>query len=188
MKGVLFVNKKIKLMLLILVSLLFISSCFGNRGAILVDENRRTDNRMEEIGSAIKDKDKEALKSLFSKKALNEVNDFDNELDYFFDFIQGDVESWKRDSISSSTSYESGKTTNMIRFGFRLVTDVDKYDFFIIDYNIDTINPYNEGVYMIQLRKSSYVGSWGGSWQERMRPGFFIQEMEESDELEEAEE
>ena len=68
------------------------------------------------------------------------------------------------------------------------VTDVDEYDFFIIDYNIDTINPYNEGVYMIQLRKSSYVGSWGGSWQERMRPGFFIQEMEESDDLEELDE
>ena len=153
-----------------------------------MNENKRTDNRMEEIVSAIKDKDKEALKSLFSKKALNEAKDFETEIDYFFDFIQGDIDSWKRDGISSDTSYESGKTTNMIRFGFKLVTDVDEYDFFIIDYNIDTINPYNEGVYMIQLRKSSYVGSWGGSWQDRMRPGFFIQEMEESDDVEDVEE
>ena len=181
-------RKRIVLMLLVLMSLLLLSSCdeigdivsgVGNGngvGGISVSEETRADARIEEIISAIKDKDVDALKSLFSEKALNETDDFNDEADHLFDFIQGDIVSWERDGWASSESIEYGKKSLMIRFGFKLVTDVDEYDLFIIDYNKDTINPDNQGVYMIQLRKSSYEGSWGGSWQERMRAGIFIQE------------
>ena len=63
----------------------------------------------------------------------------------------------------------------MIRFGFDVVTDVDTYSFFIIDYNVDTISPENEGVYMLEVHKSSYNGEWE-SWQKRMRAGISIVE------------
>jgi hypothetical protein len=70
-------SKRIILMLLILVSLLLFSSCGRNKGS----EDERADARMEQIVSTIKDKDNEALKSLFSKKALDEADDFVGEVD-----------------------------------------------------------------------------------------------------------
>jgi len=143
---------------------------------VYIGEEKSADARIEQIISAVKNRDKNALKSLFSKKALEEATDLDKEIFYLFSFIQGDIKSWERDGWASSTAMEYGKKSWMIRFGFQIVSDVDEYDFFVIDYNTDTINPDNEGVYMIQLRKLSYEGSWGGSWQERMRAGIYIQE------------
>jgi len=60
---------------------------------VYVGEERAAKKRIKEILAAIENKDKEAMKALFSKKALAEVNDFDEGVDYLFDFFQGDVQS-----------------------------------------------------------------------------------------------
>lgn len=165
-------SKRIILMLLILVGLLSFSSC-GRNGGILVGEGKRADARIEQIVSAIKDKDREALKSLFSKKALDEADDFVGGADSLFNFIQGDIESWERDGFASDESMGGGKRSWMIRFGFTVKTDKDVYRVFIIDYNVDTINPDNQGVYMLEL-----IDNYGErkleSWQDRMRAGIYI--------------
>jgi hypothetical protein len=70
-------NKRVLMMLLVLVSILLFGSCDENGdasdrvGEIIVSEPKKADARMEQIISAIKDKDRETLKSLFSKKALD---------------------------------------------------------------------------------------------------------------------
>ena len=136
-------------------------------------EEKRADARMEQIVSAIKDKDSEALKSLFSKKALDEADDFVGGADSLFNFIQGGIESWERDGFASDESVGGGKRSWMIRFGFTVKTDKDVYQFFIIDYNVDTINPDNQGVYMLEL-----IDNYGERelelWQDRMRAGIYI--------------
>ncbi len=159
-------------MLLILVSLLLSSSCGRNEG-IHVSEEKTADARMEQIVSAIKDKDNEALKSLFSKKALDEANNFVGGADSLFNFIQGDIESWERDGFASDESMSGGKRSWMIRFGFTIKTDKDVYQFFVIDYNVDTINTDNQGVYMLELI-DNYGESELESWQDRMRAGIYI--------------
>ncbi len=138
-----------------------------------MSEEKRADARMEQIVSAIKDKDKESLKSLFSKKSLDEANDFENDVDYLFEYLQGDIDSWERDGWASDESIDHGKKSLMIRFGFKVVTDVDEYDFFIIDCNTDTINPDNQGLYMLELIKD-YGNVDLESWQDRMRAGIYI--------------
>jgi hypothetical protein len=54
-----------------------------------------------------------------------------------------------------------------------LKTDKDVYEFFVIDYNVDTINTDNQGVYMLEL-----INNYGEreleSWQDRMRAGIYI--------------
>lgn len=167
-------------MLLVLTSLLLISSCNGVRvsdkeGEISVSEEKSADDRIEQIISAINDKDKEALKSLFSKKALDETDDFDSGMDSLFDFIQGDIKSWESDGWSSSESAEYGKSSLMIRSSFIIKTDKEEYVFFIVDYSVDTMNPDNEGLYMLQVRTSGYNEDLG-SWQDRLRAGFYIPE------------
>jgi hypothetical protein len=168
-------------MLLAIVSIIVFSSCIKIRdgssgiGWITVSEDKKADARMEQIISALKDKDKEALKSLFSKKALNEANGFDSGMDSLLDFIQGNIESWERDSWASDESVESGKKSLMIRSGYKVITDKEEYFFFVVDYYIDTIDPDNEGIYMLQVTTSGYNEDLG-SWQERLRAGFFIPE------------
>ncbi len=171
-------NKKIVLMLFVLISLLMLSSCnkigFDSGGGIAVSEEKKADMRMEQIVSALKGKDKKALKSLFSKKALDESNDFDRGTDLLFNFIQGDIESWVlEDGWSSDESIDGGESSLMIRFSFDLKTDKESYNFFIIDYNTDNINTDNNGVYMLEVSKSSYSGEWE-PWQKRMRAGISI--------------
>lgn len=164
--------KRIIWILLILVSLLLFSSCGRNEG-ILVSEDKRADVLVEKIVSAIKDKDNKTLKSLFSKKALNETYDFVGGADSLFYFIQGDIESWERDVVASDESMSGGKRSLMIRFGFTVKTDKDVYQFFVIDYNVETINPDNQGIYMLEL-----IDNYGEreleSWQDRMRAGIYI--------------
>jgi len=165
-------RKRIVLVLLIIAILLLFSSCDRNV-EIPVGEEKKADARMDQIVSAIKDKDNEALKSLFSKKALDETDDFVGGADSLFNFIQGDIESWERDGFASDESIDGGKRSWMIRFGFTVKTDKDLYQFFIIDYNVDTINPDNQGVYMLEL-----IDNYGErkleSWQDRMCAGIYI--------------
>lgn len=107
----------------------------GGRTGMLDSREGSADQRMEQIVSAIKDKDSDALKSLFSKKALDEAVDIDSEIEGLFDFIQGDVVSWVRDGYSGSGTHKYGEETIMNRFGITLTTDENTYSFYIIDYN-----------------------------------------------------
>ena len=63
---------------------------------------------------------------------------------------------------------------------FKVTTGVDVYSLMMIDYPTDTINPDNEGVYMLEIVKESYDGEWKAV-EERMRPGIAIVESRQGD-------
>ena len=109
---------------------------------------------------------------MFSKKALDEANDFENDADYLFEFLQGTIDTWERDGIAGSESIEYGKKSLMIRFAININTNKEVYRLFVIDYNTDTINPDNEGVYMLEVRTADSPNT--GSWQQRMRAGISV--------------
>ncbi len=139
-----------------------------------MSDQDRAEARIDQIFSAIKEKDNEALKSLFSKKVLDEADDFDGEVDVLFDFMQGDIVSLEWDGSSpSEASMGGGKQTLMIQFGFTIKTNQENYHFFVIDYNEDTKNPDNQGVYMLELIEN-YGERELETWQDRMRPGIYI--------------
>ena len=137
-----------------------------------MSDEQRADARMEQIIIAIKEKDGDAIKSLFSKKALEEANDFESDVNYFFEFFQGSIETWGRDGIAGSESIDHGKTSHMLRFAINVNTDKEAYRLFVIDYSTDTINPNNQGVYMLEVRLADSPNT--GSWQERMRAGLYL--------------
>ncbi|MCL2164857.1 MAG: DUF5104 domain-containing protein [Oscillospiraceae bacterium] len=185
-------NKKSIFLFIVFINILLLNSCFkgnihfgegsggngegsgGNReGGVLVSEDKKADARMEQIVLAINNKDKEALKSLFSSRALDETNDIDVGIDSLFELLQGDINTWERVGWSSSESIEYGKSSLMIRFAFDARTDKDVYQFFVIDYDKDNINPDNQGVYMLELIMFTDEEDLG-SWQDRMRAGIYI--------------
>ena len=165
------------MVLLLIVGMLPLSGCImgGPMGGrpLFSDTGQKADARLEKIVSAIKNKDEEELKSLFSNKALDEDNDIGNEIGYLFGLLQGDIVSWERDSLSSDESIQHGKRSLMIRFSFDIKTDKDLYRFFVIDFNVDTIEPDNQGIYMLELIEFTDTKDLN-SWQDRMRAGIYI--------------
>lgn len=163
-------NKKGVVLLLVLVSVLLFSSCsleevrreMLNRSS----EDKKADTRMEQIISAIKEKDKDALKLLFSPKALDEANDIDSEVDYLFDFLKGDIDSWERFTWGSDESMGGGKKSEKLRSWYTVNTDKEKYIFLIIDFIVDTINPDNAGLYTLRVIKAEDKDTQFPSWQE----------------------
>ncbi len=162
--------KQLLSVLLASVSIL-LSSC-----GLVFNEDAHEADQTKAIISALEDEDSEALRSLFSKKALDEIDDWDSQADALFRFFDGNIISWEaKDGRAGSESDENGKKAVMLRYGFHIRTDADEYDFFLIDYATDTIDPDNEGLYMLELHKTSYDGDWAG-WQERMKAGVSIVE------------
>lgn len=140
---------------------------------LVSSEDKKADIRIEQILSAIKDKDRKTIKALFSKQALDESKDFDSEIDYLFSFFQGDVKSCKRDKWSSGESKEHGKKSVMLRSWYTVETDKDKYMFFIIDYTEDSINPNNSGLYTLRVIKAKDKETQFTFWQDMKLAGIY---------------
>lgn len=145
--------KRIYTLLLVLVVLL--TSCgMPHGGRILFSTDEQVaDQRLENILDALKRQDKSAVKSMFSRQALIEAVNFDEHLDYLFDFFQGDVLSWEAPyGIGGSGDKEYGHyTKKRIDAWYTVNTDQGNYIFIFIDYSIDTENPDHAGLYTLHV-------------------------------------
>ena len=143
--------RKITCLLFAAGMVFMLNSCSlgGGRRVSLSNEYKHVDARMEQIMAAVKDKDGEALKALFSEKALGEAEDIDIGVDYLFNLTKGDIVSWERHGLGSREDIAYGKITQKIQVWYIVSTEEDKYLFFVIDFAEDTINPENEGMYTL---------------------------------------
>jgi len=168
-------NRKILILLALVTTVFLLSSCSsgGNKMMISDDSDKKADARMEQILNTLKNKDKDALKVMFSKKALSEADNFEGQIDYLFDFFQGSVKSWERTGFSSDGSIEYGKKSTMLRSWYTVTTDKDKYRFFVIDYSADTINPDNAGLYTLRVIKAADEATQFTYWQDMEIAGIY---------------
>ena len=153
--------------------------CFSSCSVIeesMMSEDEYAEYIIDEIILSVNEQSPERLKALFSKTATESMNNFQEKSDNLFKFIASETVSHEYDGcVASDMSIEYGEKTNMFRFSFEITTaDNKKYDFFIICYNIDTVNADNVGVYMLEVANSDYDEYV--SWQERMTPGIVILE------------
>lgn len=119
------------------------------------DNGQIADEHLTQVIEAIENHDKEALRAMFSKQAFNEAEDLDGRIDYLFDFVKGDIESWE--SIVSGAldgSYNHGHIVEKVRSWYTVTTDKEKYLFFLLEYQEDTDHPENVGLYMLQVIKA----------------------------------
>jgi len=153
-------NKHIlSLGLLFITIVLFLSSCSlcGSRTQMLSKDNDegKADDRLKQIIEAIKSKDKDSLKTMFSKQALNEAEDIDVRMDYLFNFVKGNIESWKTIVHGATTeSIDHGSIIKKSSSWYDVNTDKQKYLIFFLECTIDTDHPENVGVYMLQVIKA----------------------------------
>jgi hypothetical protein len=163
----------LKKILILFMNVLLLSSCFKGGRRMHISEGEKADARIEQILDAIKDKDRETLRSLFSQKALEEAKEFDDGIDYLFGFFQGNIDSWERDKWSSGDKIEYGKRSEMLRSWYIVTTDEERYIFFVIDFTIDTINPNNAGLYTLCVMKEEDRETQFGYWQSKYIAGIY---------------
>lgn len=147
-------NKK-NIVLLLLLNILLLSSCSlgGERTDILNKDNddKKADDRLEQIIESIKNKDKDSIKAMFSEQALNEAKDLDERIDYLFTLVEGNIESWDRIGGSVDETNDYGLKVVESRFRYNVYTDKEQYLFSILEYTQDANNPENVGVYCLKI-------------------------------------
>jgi hypothetical protein len=116
------------------------------------------------IIEAIEKKDTEGLKKMFSANALKEADDIDGGINYIMNFYKGKIES-KEGAQEGSGSKDYGEKTHELKCFYIITTEEDKYIVFFIENLVDTKNPDNVGLYMLQIIKESdrkKEFDWGG--------------------------
>lgn len=142
------------------ITVLLLSSCsLGKQilGRYSHDDQGDANAKMDKVLEAIKNKDKDALKALFSKKAIAEVENFDQSIIELFDFFQGDFISyndWSAVGVEEGMNDDgTGRHWKCMDSTYDVETSKQKYRFAIQDFTIDTADPDNVGIYSLYIIK-----------------------------------
>lgn len=131
----------------IFFSVIILSACS------LIGENneKRSNVKFEEILEAIKNKNKDALKSMFSEKALREAADFYGSVEKLFNALEGepDLWEWNDEGEKGSESSRDGYITKLVSSYYYVICDGEKYFFLIDEYTVNSQEPDNLGLSLL---------------------------------------
>ena len=153
--------KKMKRLLLFVTSVVLafgLTSCsgIGREFDLFRNDDAIADEYCEEIIDALENQDTDELKSMFSTNVLAEAEDIDGGLAYVMDFYQGETQSVDL-YVATSESVDHGEKTIQLMCSVDVTTEEEKYLVFFIYNDVDTENPDNIGLYMLQIMKQSDV-------------------------------
>lgn len=144
----------ILMMLAIMSCIAVFASCSTRPEIGTKAAKKRSDQHLDRVLSAIQNKDILYLESLFSKKALSEVEDFDLGVQRLFAFFDGDVISYEYQATGIDDSKRNGIRTTKKRWWYLVNTSAGEYLFFFLEYPRDESDPSNVGLYMLQVIKA----------------------------------
>ena len=152
-------KKKMKRLLLFVTSVVLafgLTSCsgIGREFDLFRNDDAIADEYCEEIIDALENQDTDELKSMFSTSALAEAENIDEGLVYVMDFFQGET-TLIDGGCSTSESVDHGEKTIELDCVYWVTTDKDEYFIFFVYDDVDTENPDNVGLYMLQIMKAS---------------------------------
>ena len=130
------------------------------------NDNQTANDRLEQLLDALKNKDKTAVKSMFSQKALSEAENFDSNLGYLLEFFQGDIQKWDKCYPATTKENERGHIIKKSEWWTYVYTDKEEYIFIAIDYLKDTDHPDNVGLYTLRVIKAKDRNTSQFDWTE----------------------
>ncbi len=147
-----------------------------NRYSRDFDNRKVNQKKVESFFEAVNNNDKEAIKAMFSPKAIADSGNADEQIDFLLERFGGRIESWDYDAMASGANIEYGtykKAHVWITYYFE--ADEVMYRISTRIYPIDIENPDNVGFYCICIEeKSKYIEMLEGKREVIMQP-----EMEE---------
>jgi hypothetical protein len=128
-------------------------SCLPRGGGFMIfaDDQSIFEKQIKLMIKSIESKDSEGLRSLFSKNALDNIENFDETAERLFSFIQGTVKNPEQTSFNRSYSRDYGTKTSRIYSKYKISTEKDIYRFHFIYYAQDTTHPENIGMHTIRV-------------------------------------
>lgn len=154
----------------LLIFAIFLTSCvktihpmlqsrFEQLDGIYVSHDEMFKSDFDSAIDAIKRKDNDALKDLFSETALSNIEDFDSECQKLLDYVEENIASWGE--------FGGGHTSKLTRYGeiqvraSRFVKLLDtndrQYRLYMYDYVEDDFDEKNQGVCTLILASYNYV-------------------------------
>lgn len=170
--------KRLRVYIMLMLCLLLATSCSigGDRTRMLNESNEKEESQdtLELILDSIATKDSESLKSIFSSQALKEVDYFDRDIEYLFEFFQGEVNRWEiRTGPQVSETNDHGKKTKEMKTWYEVETDTNNYIVFILEYTGDTEHSENLGVYALRIVNKEDEDTQMTFWQDMVIPGIY---------------
>lgn len=126
-------------------------------------EQNETDNVCQQIIEAHQQQDPEKLKCLFSEESKQNIENLGAKISAFFDYIEGNIQSFNGDCASSSES-NYGKRKTELAGMYLISTDEEKYCMNFYMYSEDDNNAQNVGIYKIEIALESEVADDNFIW------------------------
>ena len=155
------------IIIFLLTIMIILSSCFGggdlrikNKDLLLFGEDKVAYKSIKKVVEAIKEQDRDTLKSVFSKQALAEADDFESSMDCLFEFIQGEIESLE--IIKGLGIYEgknddgSGRSWKIIDSIGDIETSEQKYHISIQEVTKHSKEPERIGISSLSIISAEY--------------------------------
>ncbi len=143
-------------------------------------DHKASDKMEQQVLEALSNRDSEAIKSLFSKKALEKAEDLDENIERAFAFFEGTIISAEQHSWSSGESLNYGLASKHVDFRLDVTTSKRDYIIYIIYYYEDTIDPNNQGLYALSIMNPRFRGQFQ-YWDDIALPGVTVYEKKELD-------
>ena len=152
---------------------LLITACslggFTTRKGFFSNSDREiASESFEKIIAAIESQDSNALKSLFSEKALSEAENLDKSIEELFQLYQGKMVSYDDQGgpglDGSRNSDGRGYVMTKLLSTINVETSEKKYHFGILEYVEDTEFPENIGIYSIYVVETDVLDEPTANW------------------------
>lgn len=155
-------KRKILILAILLITILFSSCSIGDsemfsRFGKFYNKNDHevVNSKFEEVLTAIQNKDKKVLKSLFAKNALLKVENFDNSAEELFDYYDGNYTSYDDwGGPMESEEIKHGERITELCPTYDIITDKGNYRATMKIISVDTNDSDNIGVWSIYIIKA----------------------------------
>lgn len=147
--------KKIYRMAVFLALVVCLEGCMSRERYMLNwfrTEQESSDKRMEEIIEIFEEKDAGKLKEMFSKKAVLETEDLDEQIESLIECYSGDLVEFDGGCDSASQNRHGKKKLNI--FGkYKVITTEEEYRIFFSEWVKEYEEPEKIGIYNIGIVK-----------------------------------
>ena len=163
--------------------ILFLSSCSlggdNMRMGLFDNDAQIANDSFEKIIEAIQGRDTDKIKSLFSKKSIEETDDFDEDVLALFNFYQGEMSSYNdwgaRSADEGKNDDGTGRDWKSIQSTYDVETSKQKYRFAIKTFILDTADPDNVGICSLYIIKAEDSDLQFAYWGDRLwTPGINV--------------
>lgn len=165
------------LFVVVMLSALLCSCALGGEGVTMDKDQRKVNQKFEEVLTALQTQDSSTLRLLFSEESLQKAEAFDETVPELFVYFEGSVESvndWGACYVE--TSKEDNQIVQSMEATYDVKTTKGDFRFAVRYVAQDTVNPNNVGIHSLYIVKAQDDSSleyayWGDG---KFTPGIHI--------------